>query len=180
MPTSPRCAPASTPSTTSWPPICPGTATPHRCRSARPSAAIADALEADLDTLGLGRVHVLGSSFGARLALELAIRGRARSVVAIAPSGLGLPPERVYQGAVMGTARVLMRTIRPFIDVAARFPAGRALLLANLRSTPWLSSEDEARALRARFRRLTRLLAATVVGRPGRRAARPARRSTAR
>ena len=71
--------------------------------------------------------------------------------MAIAPSGLGLPPERVYQGAVMGTARVLMRTIRPMIDVAARFPAGRALLLTNLRSAPWLSSEAEARALRHGF-----------------------------
>ena len=110
-------------------------------------AAIADALEADLDMLGLRRVHVLGSSIGARIALELAIRGRARSVVAIAPSGLGLLPERAYQGAVMSTARVLMRTIRPVIDVAARFPMGRALLLTNLRSAPWLSSEAEARAL---------------------------------
>lgn len=120
--------------------------------SVRPTvAAFADAVEADLDALGLGGVHVLGSSFGARLALELAIRGRARSVVAIAPSGLGLPPERVYQGTVMGTARVLMQTIRPFIDVAARFPAGRALLLANMRSMPWLSGEDEARALREGF-----------------------------
>jgi pimeloyl-ACP methyl ester carboxylesterase len=120
--------------------------------SARPTiGAIADALEADLDTLGLGQVHVLGSSIGARIALELAIRGRARSVVAIAPSGLGLPPERAYQGAVMSTARVLMRTIRPAIDVAARFPLGRALLLTNLRSAPWLSSEAEARALRDGF-----------------------------
>jgi pimeloyl-ACP methyl ester carboxylesterase len=120
--------------------------------SVRPTvAAFADAVEADLDTLGLGQVHILGSSFGARLALELAIRGRARSVVAIAPSGLGLPPERVYQGAVLGTARVLMQTIRPFIDTAARFPAGRALLLANMRSMPWLAGEAEARALREGF-----------------------------
>jgi pimeloyl-ACP methyl ester carboxylesterase len=116
--------------------------------SGRPSiGAITDAIEADLDTLGLGRVHVLGSSIGARIALELAIRGRARSIVAIAPSGLGLPPERAYQGAVMSTARVLMQTIRPVIDVAARFPMGRALLLTNLRAAPWLSSEAEARAL---------------------------------
>jgi len=120
--------------------------------ASRPSiAAVVDALEADLDTLGLGRVHVLGSSLGARLALELAVRGRARSVVAISPPGLGLPPERVYQGAVMGTARVLMRAMGPFIDVAARFPAGRVLLLTNLRSAPWLSSEAEARAMRAGF-----------------------------
>jgi pimeloyl-ACP methyl ester carboxylesterase len=114
-------------------------------------AAFADAVEADLDALGLGRVHVLGSSFGARLALELAIRGRARSVVAITPSGLGLPPERVYQGAVMGTARVLMQMIRPFIHTAARFPAGRALLLANMRSMPWLAGEAEARAMHEGF-----------------------------
>lgn len=120
--------------------------------SDRPTiGAITDALEADLDTLGLGRVHVLGSSVGARIALELAIRRRAQSVVAIAPSGLGLPPERAYQGAVMSTARVLMRTIRPMIDVAARFPMGRALLLTNLRAAPWLSSEAEARALRDGF-----------------------------
>ena len=168
MPTSLRCAPAWTPATTSWPPIYPATAAPHRCRSARPWPRSPTRLEADLDTLGLGRVHVLGSSFGARLALELAIRGRAQSVVAIAPSGLGLPPERVYQGAALGTARVLMQTIRPIIDVAARFPAGRALLLANMRSTPWLSSEDEARAPTPGFRRLPGLLAATVVVGPGR------------
>jgi pimeloyl-ACP methyl ester carboxylesterase len=56
--------------------------------SVRPTvAAVADAVEADLDTLGLGRVHVLGSSFGARLALELAIHGRAQSVVAIGRPG---------------------------------------------------------------------------------------------
>src|SRR5215210_2934656 len=149
-PTSPRCGPAWTPPTTSW-------RRPARTRrfptvSGRPTiGAIADALEADLDALGLGHVHVLGSSIGARIALELAIRGRARSVVAIAPSGLGLAPERVYQGAVMSTARVLMRTIRPMIDTAARSPLGRALLLTNLRAAPWLSSEAEARALRDGF-----------------------------
>jgi pimeloyl-ACP methyl ester carboxylesterase len=47
----------------------------------------------------------------------------------------------------MSTARVLMRTIRPLIDVAAQYPQGPALLLTNLRSAPWLSSEAEARAL---------------------------------
>src|SRR3712207_8230105 len=47
-------------------------------------AAITDALEADLDDLGYERVHVLGNSTGARVALELARRHRARSVVAIA------------------------------------------------------------------------------------------------
>src|ERR1700712_4589743 len=48
--------------------------------------AITEAIVADLDELGVGRVHVLGNSIGARVALELAARGRARSVVAISPS----------------------------------------------------------------------------------------------
>ena len=39
--------------------------------SRRPTvAAIADAIAADLDELGVGRVHVLGNSIGARVALE--------------------------------------------------------------------------------------------------------------
>ncbi|MCO1659780.1 alpha/beta fold hydrolase [Pseudonocardia humida] len=114
-------------------------------------AAIADALESDLDALGLTRVHVLGNSLGARLALELAVRGRARSVVAIAPSGLNLPAERVYQGAMMGSARALTRPIRPLIGLAARTRLGRTLMLTGLRSAPWLAGEDEVRAVRGGF-----------------------------
>ena len=120
--------------------------------SARPTlAAVADALESDLDVLGVGQVHVLGNSLGGRLALELAVRGRARSVVAISPSGLNLPAERIYQGVVMGGARVLLRAARPLIGPAARSVVGRALLLTGLRSAPWLSGEVEARALRDGF-----------------------------
>jgi pimeloyl-ACP methyl ester carboxylesterase len=50
------------------------------------AAAITDAVTADLDELGVACVHVLGNSLGGRVAIELAARGRARSVVAIAPS----------------------------------------------------------------------------------------------
>ena len=54
--------------------------------SGHPSVpAIADVLESDLDALGLSRVHLLGNSLGARLALELAGRQRALSAVALAP-----------------------------------------------------------------------------------------------
>jgi pimeloyl-ACP methyl ester carboxylesterase len=120
--------------------------------SERPTvAAVADVLEADLDAFGVDRVHVLGNSLGARLALELAVRGRARSVVAISPSGLNLPPERLYQGAVMGTARLILRGLRPVIGTAARFEHGRMLLLTGLRSAPWRAGEEEARALRGGF-----------------------------
>lgn len=50
-------------------------------------AAAAELLEAHLDELGVDTAHVVGNSLGGALALELAKRGRARSVVAIAPAG---------------------------------------------------------------------------------------------
>jgi pimeloyl-ACP methyl ester carboxylesterase len=114
-------------------------------------AAITAAVLADLDELGVGQVHVLGNSIGGRIALELAVRGRARSVVAIAPSGLNTPPERLHQGLLMSTKRLALRGLRPVIPLAARTVLGRSLLLAGLRSTPWLAGEDEARALRSGF-----------------------------
>ena len=47
--------------------------------------AAADHLEADLDAQGVGTAHLVGNSLGGALALELAKRGRARSVVALSP-----------------------------------------------------------------------------------------------
>lgn len=50
-------------------------------------AALADGVERDMDAGGLQRAHIVGNSLGGWLALELARRGRASSVVAIAPGG---------------------------------------------------------------------------------------------
>jgi len=52
----------------------------------------ADYLEEHLDTLGVGTAHLAGNSLGGALALELAKRGRARSVVGISPAG-GIRPD---------------------------------------------------------------------------------------
>lgn len=46
-----------------------------------------DSLEEHLEELGLDTFHVAGNSLGGSLALELAKRGRARSVVALSPGG---------------------------------------------------------------------------------------------
>jgi len=54
--------------------------------------------KADLDAHGLDRVHLLGNSPGGRVAIELACRRRALSVVSIPPCGLGAPLERAHQG----------------------------------------------------------------------------------
>jgi pimeloyl-ACP methyl ester carboxylesterase len=49
--------------------------------------ALVDAVEAELDRLGLDKVHIAGNSLGGWISLELARRGRARSVVVFSPAG---------------------------------------------------------------------------------------------
>lgn len=49
--------------------------------------AIVDGVEAELDKLGLDKVHIAGNSMGGWVSLELARRGRARSVVVFSPAG---------------------------------------------------------------------------------------------
>jgi pimeloyl-ACP methyl ester carboxylesterase len=107
-------------------------------------AAITDAVESTLDKEGVGRVHVLGNSLGARIAIELARRGRALSVVAIAPSGLNVPQERIVQGIGMGLARIVMRTAEPLVASVSRSGVGRTALLAPLKARPWSTSREEA------------------------------------
>lgn len=120
--------------------------------SGNPSVpAIADVIESDLDALGLTKVHFLGNSLGARLALELAARQRALSVVALAPSGMGLPHERTYQTLLMGGARVMLRTLHPLIEPLSHSRLGRTMLLSGLRARPTRASAPEARALQAGF-----------------------------
>jgi pimeloyl-ACP methyl ester carboxylesterase len=50
-------------------------------------AQAVDHFESLLDGLGVGTAHLAGNSMGGALALELAKRGRARSVVALSPGG---------------------------------------------------------------------------------------------
>ncbi|MFI6095696.1 alpha/beta fold hydrolase [Lentzea sp. NPDC051213] len=52
----------------------------------RTLADIADALERQLDELGIGAVDIAGNSLGGALGIVLATRGRARSVVALSPA----------------------------------------------------------------------------------------------
>jgi pimeloyl-ACP methyl ester carboxylesterase len=49
--------------------------------------ALADQVERDMDEAGLDTAHLVGNSLGGWVVLELAKRGRARSVVALAPAG---------------------------------------------------------------------------------------------
>jgi pimeloyl-ACP methyl ester carboxylesterase len=49
--------------------------------------ALIDAVERDMDAAGFDTAHIVGNSLGGWIALELAKRGRARSVVALSPAG---------------------------------------------------------------------------------------------
>ena len=49
--------------------------------------SLADAVEVALDETGFETPHVVGNSLGGWLGLELARRGRARTVTAVSPAG---------------------------------------------------------------------------------------------
>jgi len=84
-----------------------------------------DAVEAQLDELGVGSAHIVGSSIGGGIALELAKRGRARSVVALAPAG-GWHPE----------SRESRRLARFFVRQRALARAGRPSLAMVMSKGP--------------------------------------------
>src|SRR5215208_4218709 len=71
--------------------------------------AIADAVERAMDEAGFAIAHLAGNSLGGHVALQLAARGRARSVVALAPAGDwaddSLPDTLARQRELLGQAR---------------------------------------------------------------------------
>jgi pimeloyl-ACP methyl ester carboxylesterase len=83
-------------------------ARPYAPGSPMTFAGSTDALEGDLDELGIDNAHIVGNSMGGALALELAKRGRARSVVALAPAGGWTPGD----GEARRLARFFARQMR--------------------------------------------------------------------
>jgi pimeloyl-ACP methyl ester carboxylesterase len=68
-------------------------------------------------------------------------------VVAISPSGISTPVERVYQCMMMTTRRLLLRGLRGVIAPSARSTLGRSVLSSGMRAAPWQASQAEAQAL---------------------------------
>src|SRR3954449_5289051 len=91
--------------------------------------ALADAVEAELDRLGLDAPHLAGNSLGGWIALELARRGRARTVVALAPAGLELPPERAYVISLNEAMRARAKAGALAPGVLTGNPLGRVAML---------------------------------------------------
>ena len=61
---------------------------------------LTDAVETAMDEAGFGTAHVVGNSLGGWVALQLAARGRAESVVALAPAGGWAPGDRSYRSTL--------------------------------------------------------------------------------
>lgn len=90
-----------------------------------------------LDELGLGRPHMAGNSLGGRLALELAVVGRAASVTAFSPAGFWRTDRELgYARAVNKVMQVGGRISQSLRPVLSRSTVGRALIYAEIVSRP--------------------------------------------
>lgn len=88
---------------------------------------VVDELEAALDAAGLATAHLVGNSLGGYLALRLAARGRAESVVALAPAG-GWAQGDDAVARLLEEQRALRsaaRAVAPHADALLATPAGR-------------------------------------------------------
>jgi pimeloyl-ACP methyl ester carboxylesterase len=88
---------------------------------------LAVAVERAMDAVGFGTAHLVGNSLGGYTALRLAARGRARTVVALAPAGGWAAGDDSYKGTLehFATTRELVKTAVPHADAIAASPEGR-------------------------------------------------------
>jgi pimeloyl-ACP methyl ester carboxylesterase len=121
-----------------------GASSPLPDRAAPTPTRLADAVEAELDRLGLDAPVLVGNSLGGWVALELARRGRAARAVAISPSGLESPPERAVIIAINQLMRLRARLRAPLGQWLTGPALARVILFGGLRSQPWRLSPDAA------------------------------------
>lgn len=93
-------------------------------------AAFVDYLEAEMDAAGWERTDVVGNSLGGWCALELARRGRARRVVAIAPVGMHTDEQALRWVRQFGRVQVMAKRTRWLSAIAMASPLVRRKGLA--------------------------------------------------
>ena len=108
-------------------PTLPGHAGGPRIDGEPTVAAVLGAVERAMDEAGLQTAHVAGNSLGGYVALRLAERGRARSVVALAPAGGWARGDESFRETLAGQRRLQeqARAVAPHADAIARTPEGR-------------------------------------------------------
>jgi len=99
-----------------------------------------DALERMMDVAGLTSAHIAGNSLGGFLALQLAARGRATSVVALAPAGGWRRDDPLFSDAIVEhftAMQELARAAAPYADSIVASAEGRR------RATEFITTEFE-------------------------------------
>jgi pimeloyl-ACP methyl ester carboxylesterase len=109
-----------------------GTALPPR-DAPHSIAEAANYLEGHLDELGVGTAHLVGNSLGGALALELAKRGRARSVVGISPAGGLRPGDTAGAQQVIKVFTRMQKTTKASVKLLPRVMARPGLRRLALR-----------------------------------------------
>ncbi len=97
-------------------------------------AELTDHTERYLDGLGLDTVHVAGNSLGGWMAVELARRGRARSVCGLSPAGFWDPgaPDHSRSRARLRFVRNLTRASAPVLPLAMHSALIRRLSMRDV------------------------------------------------
>jgi pimeloyl-ACP methyl ester carboxylesterase len=112
--------------------------------------SLTDALERLLDDLRIDTTHVGGNSLGGWLALELAKRGRARSVTALSPAGFYNNREAVHMRTSLRLSVRAARLLAPNVELILASAVGRTALFGQLFGRPWrLPVQDAVENLRA-------------------------------
>ncbi|RMI31492.1 alpha/beta hydrolase [Nocardia stercoris] len=99
-----------------------------------------------LDRIGIERPHVVGSSMGGGVALELGRAGIACAVTAFAPIGCYGRPGLWWVQGLLTALRAAGGATGPLVSAALDHPAGKAVLLSALFGRPGRVPADSARA----------------------------------
>jgi len=88
---------------------------------------LADAIERAMDQAGFEVAHIVGNSLGGFIALQLASRGRARTVVALAPAGGWAQGDDSYKDTLahFSTMQDLLSSAAPHADAIVASAEGR-------------------------------------------------------
>jgi pimeloyl-ACP methyl ester carboxylesterase len=103
------------------------------------ASALADAVERAMDEAGFASAHLVGNSLGGYIALQLAARGRAQTVVALAPAGGWARGDESYRELLSFQLSMheLARTAAPHAEAILSSPEGRR------RATHYLTTNFE-------------------------------------
>jgi pimeloyl-ACP methyl ester carboxylesterase len=93
-------------------------------------ASLAYAVERAMDDAGIERARLVGNSLGGFVALQLAARGRAESVVALAPAGGWAEDDELIAELArhFGETQTLARATAPHVDQIVASEEGRRAL----------------------------------------------------